>query len=1026
MLLQKKRSHEFWIAHDAFCITFERPSSDSSFTVEWMTVIGLHTRSPEISATSILLRTTTKLIILDHHRILFTVAGAQRTLMTGINNPEYDFYRVCHKYIETDSNPFSISIFSGVAVLSCTDSSTASSDSSDPGSPYSPGSLDDLVGSQKTSAKLPSEQHIIQSSTVSSSCKVDVPMLVRGTTPLQSTVPTNTKALPQPWANWNGDSVPKLVPATSKTIATGNNQKKASFGNSSSKSAAKKTQNVIAPALAVSTTIPIMGGSPMTNQTPKPQSKITGFFKSQMKPTQSIASNGGLVMMAASTNAGSMPLPPLVKKDLTNLVIRSKEFPKIQPLSTKKSNSSRKSGGDKKPRSNLGAKNTQVYTNTIKDIIMKKPVNIAPRVESQTPVAQPPQTHQPQLLSDQSTANMATLQRIAQQPQLVLTAFRVTPDMLQQNGHQVRMAGNMSNNQNTTTPQNGDSSVNGTQAMDKNSQPVPFQYPLNGSFVSFSNLVAQPHQLQANAEGGKTLASQQQIFLNQLGALGKHTSGQFILNGTIIKLANQGTTIEACNDQNRLLTTSSGASVPKGDMGENKPPPTLISTTIPTILTTSSPTKQNTVTQHNAPMFMSLGQNGQFILNTTGMPPLISTSQGQNVNVVNNGHQITGIQQAMPSLQPISLSSFAEPHVAQQLANGAHLIKAPLKALPKRRAVPPLVQTSSNPPELVLLQPIAKAMVAAAAAAGKRIGEQEKALIRPVTNASNSKLNNVDNGSKISEMECLVVKSEDVRPSSLVEKGETITSTTEVVRQTTMSTTTTTLLQTTTTITTEAGKKTQTNSKRVVSEELSKNITEVCVESIEDCKEALSTNSVTVVPPSLTSPKSLVLEKLRLKAETTMRAYNDEARLEISTDCLDTAKRQLGVLVDQQQSQECAKSPILCQPKTIRFPVRSGADLNGKGQRKSGGYVSGNCYWDECNARFENSSKLLDHLQTHHVNSQGGPFKCLWQGCRVNGRESCSRRWLEGHVSSHGGSRTFKCIFEGCGQRFSSQVIMTC
>lgn len=258
-----------------------------------------------------------------------------------------------------------------------------------------------------------------------------------------------------------------------------------------------------------------------------------------------------------------------------------------------------------------------------------------------------------------------------------------------------------------------------------------------------------------------------------------------------------------------------------------------------------------------------------------------------------------------------------------------------------------------------------------------------------------------------------------------------VSTTTEVVQQTMLTTTTTTLLQTTTTKTTEtiAGKATdvtkdsstlQSMSSELVRESSAKAISLSPIIVVDSPKRT----PLLLIPPSLTSPKSLVLEKIKLKSETTIRPMGVDTRLEISTDCLDVAKRQLGVLVDhqQQQLQECAKSPILSQPKTIRFPVRGGAELTGKGLRKSGGYVSGNCYWEECNARFENSSKLLDHLQTHHVTGQDGPFRCLWLGCRVNGRESCSRRWLEGHVSSHGGSRTFKCIFEGCGQRFSSQV----
>lgn len=119
---------------------------------------------------------------------------------------------------------------------------------------------------------------------------------------------------------------------------------------------------------------------------------------------------------------------------------------------------------------------------------------------------------------------------------------------------------------------------------------------------------------------------------------------------------------------------------------------------------------------------------------------------------------------------------------------------------------------------------------------------------------------------------------------------------------------------------------------------------------------------------------------------------------------------------------ECAKSPILSQPKTIRFPAAPSANGSRSGVRKSDGRIVGVCYWDNCASNYDTSSKLLDHLQTAHVNLQKGPFLCEWSGCKVHGRESCSRRWLERHVLSHGGTKPFKCIVDGCGLRFGSQV----
>ena len=66
-------------------------------------------------------------------------------------------------------------------------------------------------------------------------------------------------------------------------------------------------------------------------------------------------------------------------------------------------------------------------------------------------------------------------------------------------------------------------------------------------------------------------------------------------------------------------------------------------------------------------------------------------------------------------------------------------------------------------------------------------------------------------------------------------------------------------------------------------------------------------------------------------------------------------------------------------------------------------------------------------LQAKHVTPQVSceNYVCLWVGCKVYARTSCSRSWLERHVLSHGGNKPFRCIVDGCGQRFSSQVCIS-
>ena len=182
----------------------------------------------------------------------------------------------------------------------------------------------------------------------------------------------------------------------------------------------------------------------------------------------------------------------------------------------------------------------------------------------------------------------------------------------------------------------------------------------------------------------------------------------------------------------------------------------------------------------------------------------------------------------------------------------------------------------------------------------------------------------------------------------------------------------------------------------------------------------IKSNAIAVVPP-LPSPAKI----LKIEIEQKMEYY---PKLEI----LDK-KCEITIVVDEKPVidvlvVECAKSPILSQPKTIRFPPVNGKVTmwkpNSKGKGASYVKVSkiGMCNWEKCSKQFDSNSDLLDHMHQHHVNLQVGPFVCSWKECKVNGKESCSKRWLERHVMTHVGSKPFKCIVERCGMRFSNQV----
>lgn len=130
----------------------------------------------------------------------------------------------------------------------------------------------------------------------------------------------------------------------------------------------------------------------------------------------------------------------------------------------------------------------------------------------------------------------------------------------------------------------------------------------------------------------------------------------------------------------------------------------------------------------------------------------------------------------------------------------------------------------------------------------------------------------------------------------------------------------------------------------------------------------------------------------------------------------------LSICVNTEGSGEASqKSPILSQPKTIRFPAEP---TERRGSDAGAGDTSG-CRWSGCRAgsQFDTGGALLDHLQLEHVLTQAtrDTYVCEWAGCKVQGRTSCSRTWLERHVLSHAGSKPFRCIVHSCGGRFSTQ-----
>ncbi|XP_011503553.1 PREDICTED: zinc finger protein jing [Ceratosolen solmsi marchali] len=152
-----------------------------------------------------------------------------------------------------------------------------------------------------------------------------------------------------------------------------------------------------------------------------------------------------------------------------------------------------------------------------------------------------------------------------------------------------------------------------------------------------------------------------------------------------------------------------------------------------------------------------------------------------------------------------------------------------------------------------------------------------------------------------------------------------------------------------------------------------------------------------------------LLLRLSLTSTASSSIKDDDDEEESSRDSAESKNSSLASLL-----------PILSAPATIRFPAKMPSKNRGPTTD------SGFCRWDKCEINYDTSSALLEHLQIAHINTQtgGDNFVCQWQGCKVQGRTSCSRRWLERHVLSHGGNKPFQCIVDGCGNRFSSQTAL--
>ncbi|XP_004713840.2 zinc finger protein AEBP2 [Echinops telfairi] len=130
-----------------------------------------------------------------------------------------------------------------------------------------------------------------------------------------------------------------------------------------------------------------------------------------------------------------------------------------------------------------------------------------------------------------------------------------------------------------------------------------------------------------------------------------------------------------------------------------------------------------------------------------------------------------------------------------------------------------------------------------------------------------------------------------------------------------------------------------------------------------------------------------------------------------------------GEPLSRMDSEDSISSTIMDVDSTISSGRSTPAMMNGQGSTNSSSKnIAYNCCWDQCQACFNSSPDLADHIRSIHVDGQrGGVFVCLWKGCKVYNTPSTSQSWLQRHMLTHSGDKPFKCVVGGCNASFASQ-----